>query len=391
MPARARIGVELIPVVAALCFASTALAKAPSPRPSNPPIEAVVREAAHALMREHGIPGLAIAITVDGKPHFFNYGVASRQTQRPVGSDTLFEIGSISKTFTATLASYAQATGRLALTDPPARHLPPLEGSTFGNKTTLMHLGTHTAGGFPLQVPDAVQTTGQLFDYLRTWQPQYPAGTRRTYANPSIGMLGLIAAKSLDMPFDEAMAKHVFGPLGLAHTTLDVPAARMASYAQGYTRADAPIRLRGGMLGAEAYGVRTSARDLIRFVEANLRGPGTTPLQRAIDATHTGYFRLGAMTQDLVWEQYPYPVALPVLLEGNGDKMAYETQDVTPIDPPQPPQQAVWINKTGSTNGFAAYVAFVPAKKIGIVLLANRNVPIAPRVRLAYEIMEKLE
>ena len=56
-----------------------------------------------------------------------------------------------------------------------------------------------------------------------------------------------------------------------------------------------------------------------------------------------------------------------------------------------PPQQAVWINKTGSTNGFAAYVAFVPAKKIGIVVLANKNVPIAPRVRLAYEILEKLE
>ncbi|MBB1599576.1 class C beta-lactamase [Variovorax sp. UMC13] len=388
MPARARLRAGFTPVIGALLFASAALAKAPPP---TPPIDEVVREAAHTLMQQNGIPGLAIAVTVDGRQHFFNYGVASKKTQRPVTRDTLFEIGSISKTFTATLASYAQATGRLALTDPPARYLPPLEGSAFGDGTTLMHLGTHTAGGFPLQVPDAVQTTGQLFGYLRTWQPQYPAGTRRTYANPSIGMLGLIAAKSLDMPFEEAMARHVFRPLGLKHTTLDVPAAQMASYAQGYTRTDAPIRLRGGMLGAEAYGVRTSARDLIRFVEANLRGPGTTPLQRAIDATHTGYFRTGVMTQDLVWEQYPYPVALPVLLEGNGDKMAYETQDATPIDPPQPPQQAVWINKTGSTNGFAAYVAFVPAKKIGIVLLANKNVPIAPRVRLAYEILEKLE
>ena len=379
---------SILLVGAFFSLGSAALAKAPTP-PSK--LDAVVREAARTLMQQNGVPGLAIAITVDGKQHFFNYGVASKQTQRPVSSDTLFEIGSISKTFTATLASYAQATGRLALTDHPARYLPPLEGSAFGDKTTLMHLGTHTAGGFPLQVPDAVQTTGQLFDYLRTWQPQYVAGTRRTYANPSIGMLGLIAAKSLDMPFEEAMAQHVFRPLGLRHTTLDVPAAQMASYAQGYTKTDAPIRLRGGMLGAEAYGVRTSARDLIRFVEANLRGPGTTPLQRAIEATHTGYFRAGALTQDLVWEQYPYPVALPVLLEGNGDKMAYETQDVTAIDPPQPPQQAVWINKTGSTNGFAAYVAFVPAKKIGIVVLANKNVPIAPRVRLAYEILEKLE
>ncbi|MGJ7545952.1 class C beta-lactamase [Variovorax sp. LT1R16] len=384
---RHRAGIVLL-VGAFFSLGSAALAKAPT-SPSK--LDAVVREAASTLMQQNGVPGLAIAITVDGKQHFFNYGVASKQTQRPVSSDTLFEIGSISKTFTATLASYAQATGRLALTDHPARYLPPLEGSAFGDKTTLMHLGTHTAGGFPLQVPDAVQTTGQLFDYLRAWQPQYVAGTRRTYANPSIGMLGLIAAKSLDMSFEEAMAQHVFRPLGLKHTTLDVPAAQMPSYAQGYTKADAPIRLRGGVLGAEAYGVRTSARDLIRFVEANLRGPGTTPLQRAIADTHTGYFRMGAMTQDLVWEQYSHPVTLPALLEGNADKVAYESQDVTPIDPPQPPQQAVWINKTGSTNGFAAYVAFVPAKKIGIVVLANRNMPIAPRIRLAYEILHKLE
>lgn len=385
-PRRLRTGIASL--FGALWLAGTALAKAPPPPPK---LDAVVDEAAQALMRENGIPGLAIAITVDGRQHFFDYGVASKKTQQKVTRDTLFEIGSISKTFTATLASYAQATGRLALTDRPAKYLPPLEGSAFGDQTRLVHLGTHTAGGFPLQVPDAVQSTGQLFDYLRSWQPQYAAGTRRTYANPSIGMLGLIAAKSLDLPFEDAMAQHVFRPLGLTHTMLEVPAAQMPSYAQGYTKADAPIRLRGGVLGAEAYGVRTSARDLLRFVEANLRGPGTTPLQRAIEATHTGYFRAGTMTQDLVWEQYPYPVTLPLLLEGNGDKMAYETQDVTPIDPPQPPQQAVWINKTGSTNGFAAYVAFVPAKKIGIVVLANKNVPIAPRVRLAYEILEKLE
>lgn len=388
MHARRRLCAGIVPLVGALVLSSAAFAKAPSLPPS---LDAVVGEAAHALMQQNGIPGLAIAVTVGGKQHFFNYGVASGQTQQKVTSDTLFEIGSISKTFTATLASYAQATGRLKLSDAPARYLPPLEGSAFGSQTRLVNLGTHTAGCFPLQVPDAVKTTGQLFDYFRGWQPQYAAGTRRTYANPSIGMLGLIAARSMDLPFEEAMQKNVFSPLGLRNTYLDVPTAKMPQYAQGYTKAGAPIRLSGGMLGAEAYGVRTSARDLLRFVEANLRGPGTTPLQRAIVDTHTGYFRLGAMTQDLVWEQYSYPVALPALLEGNSDKVAYESQDVTAIDPPQAPQQAVWINKTGSTNGFSAYVAFVPAKKIGIVVLANKNVPIPPRVRLAYDILEKLD
>jgi beta-lactamase class C len=50
----------------------------------------------------------------------------------------------------------------------------------------------------------------------------------------------------------------------------------------------------------------------------------------------------------------------------------------------------VLINKTGSTNGFAAYVAFVPARRLGIVLLTNKNSPIAARVRAAFEILTQL-
>ena len=96
------------------------------------------------------------------------------------------------------------------------------------------------------------------------------------------------------------------------------------------------------------------------------------------------------MTQDLIWEQYPYPVALKTLLEGNSQKIIFNATPVTQLNPPEQPRDDVWINKTGSTNGFGAYVAFVPNKRLGIVILANKSYPIADRVTAAYQILMSL-
>ena len=97
------------------------------------------------------------------------------------------------------------------------------------------------------------------------------------------------------------------------------------------------------------------------------------------------------MTQDLIWEQYPYPVELKRVLAGNSSQMINEATPVTQLSKPLPPQANVLINKTGSTNGFAAYVAFVPAKKMGVVILANKRYGIEERVTAAYEILTQLD
>ncbi|SQF97695.1 beta-lactamase [Paucimonas lemoignei] len=356
-----------------------------------PDIEAKVREAAGKVMQRNNIPGMAIAVTANGKQSFYNFGITSRDAPQQVSSDTLFEVGSISKLFTATLATYAQANGQLSLSDHPGKYLPELKGSAF-DKVTLLNLATHTAGGFPLQVPDEVQNNEQLMAYLKNWQPQYAPGSGRTYANPSIGMLGMITAMAMQMPFEQAMQQHVFSGLGLSNSYLNVPADKRSLYAQGYTRQDVPARLTGGVLGDEAYGVRTSSKDLIRFVEANIDPAKLGPvLGRAVADTQVGYFTSGPITQDLIWEQYAYPVKLQALLEGNSPDMAYKTQPAQAITPPLAAQQSAWLNKTGATNGFGAYVAFIPAKKIGVVILANKNYPNEDRVKLAYQILSELD
>lgn len=367
-----------------------------------------IDDAVHALMQEYDVAGLAIAVTRDGHHEFRNYGVASLQTHTPVSRDTLFELGSISKTFTATLATYAQALGKLSLSDSPARFVPVLQGTAFG-KLNLIHLGTHTGGGFPLQVPDAVTDDAQLMAYLAAWTPRYAPGTYRTYANPSIGMLGVVAAKSLGQPYAEAMEKTLLPKLGLSNTYIHVPAAKMGDYAQGYNKQNAPVRVNPGVLADEAYGVKTSASDLIRFVDANMgvasaprefsakaareariaKGViGDTVIAKALADTHVGYYDVGPMTQELAWEQLAYPVTLEALVAANAGTMNSQSQPAKALTPPQAPRADVWINKTGSTNGFGAYVAFVPARKVGVVILANRNIPNEARVRLAYRILE---
>jgi beta-lactamase class C len=354
------------------------------------PVAAVVDEAVAPLMREHGVPGMAVAVTIDGRRHFMTYGVASRETKDPVTQDTLFELGSISKTFTGTLASYAQVVGKMSLDDTPGRYMPELRDSAV-DRARLIDLGTYTAGGLPLQFPDGVRTHGQMIAYFRQWKPEAAPGEMRRYSNPSIGLFGHVAGLALGGSFEEALERELLPKLGLDHTHVRVPAQEMGNYAWGY-RADRPVRANPGMFDAQAYGVKSSAADMIRFVEANIR-PDTIDdktVRRAVEGTQVGYFSVGGMVQGLGWEQYPYPVPLERLLAGNSRTMALEANAATALAPPRAAQGATLYNKTGSTNGFGGYVAFVPEKRIGIVMLANRNFPIPERIKAAHAILETL-
>jgi beta-lactamase class C len=374
------------PLAFAISLLPTPLHAAETPAKLTAAVDAAVRP----LLKTHDVPGIAVAVTIDGKQYFFNYGVAARDTGRPVTQDTLFEVGSVSKTFTALLASYARTQGKLSLDDHPSKYMPALQGRAI-DKASLLDLGTYTAGGLPLQLPGSVSNTATLVTYLQQWTPSAAPGTQRRYSNPSLGLFGHITSLAMKGSFADLMEQEIFPKLGLRDTYIRVPAVKMDAYAWGYDKANRPVRVRPGVFDAETYGVKSTSADLLRALEANMR-PETLqpPMRSAVAGTHVGYFRVGEMVQGLGWEQYPYPVSLERLLAGNSDRMIYEPNAATKLTPPQAPAGPTLFNKTGSTGGFGAYVAFVPAQRIGIVLLANRGIPIPARVAAAHAVLAQL-
>lgn len=372
--------------VATLMWTGLAHAEATSPAD---PLRSVVDASIQPLLKEQRIPGMAVAVLKDGKAHYFNYGAAELATGKKVSEQTLFEVGSVSKPLTATLGAYAVIKGAMKLDDKASRHAPWLKDSAFDG-ITMAELATYSAGGLPLQFPDEVESLEQMQAYYRQWTPAYQPGSHRLYSNPSIGLFGYLAASSLQQPFAQLMEQTLLPGLGMHHSYINVPKQAMANYAYGYSKEDKPIRVNPGMLADEAYGIKTSSADLLAFVKANVNGVDDKALQQAIALTHQGHYSVGEMTQGLGWESYPYPVSEQTLQVGNSREVSFKGNPVKGFKAPVTFGEARLYNKTGSTSGFGAYVAFVPAKGVGIVMLANRSYPIQERVKAAHAILSKL-
>ncbi|MDM9628176.1 class C beta-lactamase [Rhizobium sp. S152] len=341
------------------------------------------------VVREYNIPGLIVGVTRGGRHEFYATGLASRADRRAVDPDTLFELGSMSKVFNVTLAALAEGQGKLRLDDTVAQHVC-ANACTIGDGLTLMDLATHHSGGLPLQVPDGVTDVSGLVDWLKAWKPPQPGA--RSYSNISIGLLGHISAEALGMDYRQAARTILFPGFGLDNTWIDVPKSAMKHYAFGYDRkTDKPIRVTPGVLDAEAYGIKSSARDMLTLLDVELgRGKASDEIRAAVRRTQEGQFRTEKFVQDMIWEQYPWPVALETMTSGNSYDFILKPQPAERIDPPLPMQKDVILNKTGSTNGFGGYLAMLPGRDIGVVVLANKNYPNEARVKATYALIEAL-
>lgn len=365
---------------------SACTAEAPAPAATGDVLGTVVHDTMTALREAHGIPGIAVGVVHGDRTRLFEFGTTAPGGDRPVTEQTIFEIGSVSRLFTTLLAGVAASQERLDFDDTPGAYLPQLRHHPI-DSARIRDIATYTAGGLPQQFPAEVTTEAQMWRYFQQWRPPYPVGSTRLYGNPSMALLGQATAAALGRPFEDAMRAEILEPLGLRHTYFDVPEPERDDYAWGTAQSGAPVRVAPGP--GEAYGLKTTASDLLSFVAAhmdNRRAP--LALRGPLDATRHGYYRVGTMTQALGWERFEYPTALESLQAGNSADIINRPR---PVEPAAAVSGPALFDKTGSTGGFGVYVAFVPSRSLAVVVLMNRNIPIPARVAATHRIVEALD
>ena len=198
--------------------------------------------------------------------------------------------------------------------------------------------------------------------------------------------------KPSGLSFEQAMQTRVFQPLKLNHTWINVPPAEEKNYAWGYREGKA-VHVSPGALDAEAYGVKSTIEDMARWVQINLKplDINEKTLQQGIQVAQSRYWQTGDMYQGLGWEMLDWPVNPDIIVNGSDNKIALAARPVKAITPPTPAVRASWVHKTGATGGFGSYVAFIPEKELGIVMLANKNYPNPARVAAAWQILNALQ
>jgi serine-type D-Ala-D-Ala carboxypeptidase/endopeptidase len=276
-------------------------------------------------------------------------------------ADTLFEIGSVTKVFTALLLAEAVTRGELSLDTPLGDLLPEVDVPTRdGAAITVEHLATHTAGlpKNPMPLPaavwaqwkardgdpwEAIDRAALLTALGKSRLRRTPGTGRIAYSNLGAGVLGhALVAAAADRDFGELVRSRICDPLGMADTVLLPDREQAAREAVGHRRRR---RTTGhwevaGLPGAGA--LRSTATDMLTFLHAQLR-PDDTPLGPAIALTHPERRPGKRLGIGLGWLRVP--------MRGG--------------------HILLWHN--GGTGGFRAFAGFVPAAGVGVVALANNQ------------------
>jgi CubicO group peptidase (beta-lactamase class C family) len=299
--------------------------------------------------------GIVIGLVDGDETVIEGFGVASRETGEAPGADTVFEIGSITKTFTAALLAEAVLAGDMALDDAVQSYLP--DGVTLAEvgdrPITLGDVATHMSGlpRMPLDFapadpadPYADFDTGKLWEVIDTLTPARAPGAAAEYSNLGFALLGTIVARESGLAYRELVDERVFMPLGMTSSDTVLTDDRRERAAQGYGADGRPGPYWTIDAFAGAGAINSTVTDMLAYLRANMAASdaaGGGQLSRALALTHVrhGDFVPGGELQiGLAW------ITLPM---GGG----------------------LWHN--GGTGSFRSFMGFTDDGSRGVVVLSN--------------------
>ncbi len=296
--------------------------------------------------------GVSVGILTPTGRRVVSHGVLDATDPRPVAADTVFDIASVTKSFTGLLLADAVRRGEVTLTDPVAKFLPndvrmPQRG---GRQITLVDLATHTSG-LPFELPDtndrailaraATDPMGPLYDLLRTTELSADIGSEFAYSNLGYGLLGEALARRAGVSYIELLRRRILRPLKMADTGLDLTPVQRNRRALGHLENLAPAPEWNKPWARAAGGLKSTVHDLSNYVSA-LAGLTRSPLATA----------MAAMRATL----RPAPTL--------GGEWGVGVQVIPDRGRP------IFANG-GIGPGFAAIIAFDPATRTGVVALSN--------------------
>ncbi len=317
-----------------------------------------VDELAEPLIHSGSVVGMVVGLSLDGERLIRSYGSTAPEGEVIPDERTLFEIGSVTKTFTALLLAMAVERGELQLDDIVADYLPDdIDGLQRKEEAVrLVHLATHTSGlarmpsnfapADPLN-PYADYTVDQLYEYLRGVRLRRTPGEKYVYSNLAVGLLGHILAEQADMPYEALVVSRVCDPLELADTRIDLSGDLGERLAPGHTADGDPQPNWDLPTLAGAGALRSSVHDLLAYCDANLT-PAATPFAEAIASTH---------------------VARHDIEEGGRIALGWHVET-----------ESDFLWHTGGTGGYRAFVAFCPSQQLAVVVLANTATDIVDKL-----------
>ena len=360
----------LCTVPAALVFVLAASACTPkkvaTPGTATPVVvgvrQAAIAEQVQPFLKSQILDSVVVGIIVNGKTEVYGFGrgTSAHPTIAPDG-DALFEIGSVTKVYTAMMLADAIEHDRAALASPLSDFLPPgVTAPTLeGNVITLGQLLTHTSG-LP-RLPASVQVDSanpyegyneaQLYKDLSATKLTRAPGEAEEYSNFGAGLLGFVVGQKLGHGYADELRIRVLQPLGLAATTLSPTAEQRTRLVMGANDDLKPVPGWTFAALAPAGGLVSSTNDQLRMLNAQLTALGK-------DASAVSKLLRRSQT---------------VVLDSGVTKTAYGWM----VDR----QGRYWHN--GGTGGYHSFVGFDPQKHIAVVVLAATASSLVDRLAIA--------